>query len=145
MLKGEHLDCTAPPVLRSALQEIRAGVTACMLGPPCSSFSRARDRTRVIRTRRQPWGIHPRTLAENDKKACAVGNVCLKSTLKHVRISFGTRTPFIIENPLSSNMFVIPELIRIMNHKDVQVVDVEFCQFGASWKTKHQTCLWFDL
>ena len=29
-------------------------------------------------------------------------------------------------------MFLIPELIRIMNHKDVQVVDVDVCQFGTA-------------
>ena len=29
-----------------------------------------------------------------------------------------------------------------MNHKDAQVVDVDFCEFGTARKT-HQTCLWF--
>ena len=28
-----------------------------MFAPPCSSFSPARDRTSVIRTKQQPWGI----------------------------------------------------------------------------------------
>ena len=105
-----------------------------MLGPPCSSFSRARDRTRVIRTRRQPWGIHPRTLSKNDKKALLVGNACLKSTFKIIRVCLETRTPFILENLLTSKMFLVPEVIRVMNHKDVQVVDVDVCQFGTAWK-----------
>jgi hypothetical protein len=42
-------------------------------------------------------------------------------------------------------MFLVPEVIRIMNHKDVQVVDVDFCQFGTAWKKNHKTRLWFHL
>ena len=38
-----------------------------------------------------------------------------------------------IEHPSTSKGFLIPELIRIMNHKDVEVVDVDVCQFGTAW------------
>ena len=82
ILHGAQYDLTFPPVLRSVCREIRDGVTACMLGPPCFSFSRARDRTRVIRTRAFPWGIRSGYLSENDKKVLLVGSACLRSALR---------------------------------------------------------------
>lgn len=31
-------------------------------------------------------------------------------------------------------MFLVPEVIAIMNNKNVSVVDVDFCQFGTAWR-----------
>ena len=134
ILQGAQYDLTAPAVLRNVCREIREGVVACMLGPPCSSFSRARDRTRVIRTKRHPWGIRSPNLSDNDRKALKIGNACLKSALRIINVCIAAKTPFILENPLTSKMFLVPEVMRIMSHKDVRVVDVDFRQFGTAWK-----------
>ena len=41
---------------------------------------------------------------------------------------------FILENLLTSKMFLVPEVIAIMENKHVTVVDVDWCQFGTAWK-----------
>ncbi len=58
LLKGENHDLTRPVVLQKIRYDTKKGkIIAAMLAPPCSSFSPARDRTRVIRSRSFPWGI----------------------------------------------------------------------------------------
>ena len=39
-----------------------------MLAVPCSSFSAARDRTAVIRTKLCPWGLPKETLQPEDRE-----------------------------------------------------------------------------
>lgn len=99
LLQGAQYDLTAPSVLNGVCREIRLGVTACMLGPPCSSFSRARDRTRVIRTQKDPWGISSPNLSDSDRKSLSIGNACLRSALRMMRVCLATKTPFILEKP----------------------------------------------
>ena len=58
-------DLTNKQVVNRILSEIRKGcVMACMLGPVCTSFSVARDRTKVIRNRRFPWGVPKRFMTK---------------------------------------------------------------------------------
>ena len=54
----DTLDLTREQTLSDLESDIGAGrVLAANLGTPCTSFSIARNRTRVIRTRRHPWGV----------------------------------------------------------------------------------------
>lgn len=58
LLKGPDGDLTTPAVLQSVKYDIaKHRILAAMLAPPCSSFSVARDRTRVIRNKEYPWGL----------------------------------------------------------------------------------------
>ena len=68
LLQGENHDLTRPCVQRKIQFDIQKGlILAAMLAPPCSSFSQARDRTRVIRSRDHPWGLPDLPLHEVQK------------------------------------------------------------------------------
>ena len=57
ILKGPEHDLCHPVVLSKVISDIHKGkLIAAMFAPPCFSFSPARDRTRVVRTKQYPWG-----------------------------------------------------------------------------------------
>ena len=58
VIHGPRCDLTSPAVQARILQAIRTGtVLGIMIALPCFSFSGARDRTSVIRSRDLPWGL----------------------------------------------------------------------------------------
>jgi len=72
---GAYHDLTDPKVVRRIITEIRRGkVLSVMMAPVCTSFSVARDRTKVIRNRRYPWGIPKQYLTEAEKEKVDLGN-----------------------------------------------------------------------
>ena len=67
ILHGPKGDLTSPSVLRQVRQDIKAGtVAASMLAPLCTTFPVAKDRTKVIRTRIQPWGMDAHLLIDKE-------------------------------------------------------------------------------
>ena len=66
IVHGVDHDVTRPAVEGRLLKLLRSGrVKRCMLGTPCTLFSLARNRTRVIRTPKYLWGLL-------DRKHCSV-------------------------------------------------------------------------
>ena len=53
---------------------------AATLAPPCTTFSVAQDRTSVIRTKDEPWGIHD--LNAKDAEKVKAGNQRMRSALR---------------------------------------------------------------
>ena len=104
-----------------------------MATPPCSSFTISRSRTRPLRSKQYPWGIPGITRADAHK--LRVGNDCLRVALSIIRVCHECRVPWILENPLSSYMLCIPELIHfITKMPNVVVSDCDICQYGRKWK-----------
>ena len=80
IIHGPEHDLTDKRVLKRLLQEIRRGrVLAVMMAPVCTSFSRARDRTKVIRNHRFPWGIPRRFLSEKEYLSIRLGNTLFRA------------------------------------------------------------------
>ena len=75
VLKGPDHDLTCPAVLKKIEQDISSSkIIAAMIATPCTSFSRARDRTRVIRSQTSPWGCNLDGASENDLRSLKMGN-----------------------------------------------------------------------
>lgn len=84
LLKGDNHDLTRPVVLQKIQYDIKKGlIIAAMLAPPCSSFSPARDRTRVIRSRAFPWGIAG--VSPHEVEKLEIGNACILAALKIIK------------------------------------------------------------
>ena len=135
ILKGPDGDLTRPAVLQSVKFDIdKRRLVAAMLAPPCSSFSVARDRTRVIRNRDYPWGIPD--LPEHEQNKIDVGNRCVFAALKIIKWLDAHGLPWILENPHSSKMWYLPPLIDLMNAGHTHVKVVDFCMYGTSWRKR---------
>ena len=108
---GKQFDLTDVAVRSRIKQDIAQGkVLAAMLAPPCSSFSRARDRTRVIRTARFPWGLPSRFLSDAESASITLGNKCFRAAIDLIQCLDKHRVPWILENPSTSKCWWLPPL-----------------------------------
>ena len=135
ILKGPEHDLTHPCVVSKILADVsKCKIIAAMLAPPCSSFSPARDRTRVIRSKEYPWGLPDLPLPEQDK--VAVGNRCFRSALRIIKALDSHKIPWILENPHSSKCWYLPGLRRLAASAHVHTRVLDFCQYGTPWRKR---------
>ena len=119
-------------VVRRILREIRRRrVLAVMLAPVCASFSVARDRATVIRTRSHPWGIADHLLTEKEKASIQLGNACFKTCLRILKELDKYRVPYLLENPATSKAWWLPDLALRLTQPHGTVITADFCQLGA--------------
>ena len=91
---------------------------------PCGSFSILRIRGKsTSRSKSRPWGLG----------TCAgekLGNRLAKLTLKLIGLCLQHHVLWVVENPRSSRLFILPQFEKLMMRTDVEVVDLDMCQFG---------------
>lgn len=135
LLHGPDSDLTRPAVLKRLKRDIfHNRLIAAMLAPPCSSFSPARDRTRVVRNHEYPWGVP--NLPEHEQIKVDVGNACVKSTIKIIGWLDQLGLPWVLENPHSSKIWRIPQLRRLIDARHTQVIVTDFCMFNTPWRKR---------
>ncbi len=90
-------DITDSKALKGLLTRVRnREFDAVMLGTPCASFSVARDRTRQIRSVREPWGLSDRTgWSQKDLKSIEIGNKIAKASIRILNLLLELRIPAI--------------------------------------------------
>jgi hypothetical protein len=101
----------------------RGLVAALMLDPPCESWSRARRGKRGllqpkgwpcrVRSPEHIWGLPLETLRPQDQAVLLNGNACLKACLSLIRLCLSYGVPVGLENPSSSMMFTVQELLDL--------------------------------
>ena len=138
MIHGEDHDVTKPAVCKRLCKRIRRGdFAAAMIGAPCTSFTVARDRTCIIRTKAEPWGVSDQSrFSANDAAALALGNKIMRALVKMMNAFVESRTPFVLENPRSSRMWHLPPVRRIAACSLSRFVWSDFCQFGTAWRKR---------
>ena len=122
---GLEYDLTDRKVLRKLERDALKGrIIAAMLATPCTSWSVARNRTNVIRTRDEPWGVsRPRKpFSEKDSRSLEMGNRTMRSTLRLLRLFTRLGIPWALENPFSSNMWHLPELRKYWTSGKAELV-----------------------
>ena len=135
IIHGPLHDLTDPKVVQRLLRDIRKGrVLAVMMAPICASFSRARDRTKVIRNVRFPWGIPRRFLSEKERLSVSVGNKCFHTCIRLIEELNALQIPWILENPWSSRCWNLPPIRRLLQTSEAFLYRGDFCQWGARWK-----------
>ena len=134
---GHQCDLTCRKVLRKLRLDIKSGrVLAAMLAPPCNSFSVARDRMKVIRTRDFPWGLPAGELTVSELEKVKLGNACFKSCFSIIRLLDRYRIPWILENPATSKCWSLPFFQSISVQPHIHVVITDFCQYGTPWRKR---------
>ena len=132
---GDQHDLTNPKVVKKLIREAKRGrVLSCMLAPVCTSFSIARDRTKVIRNRQHPWGIPQQFLTEKERQSIQLGNKCFKTCLKLMKVFDSLHIPYILENPLTSKAWRLPEMMSHAQSPFISMIRADFCQFGTCWR-----------
>ena len=135
LLDGPDSDLTRPLVQSRLRSESKRGVIlGAMLGPPCTTFSIARDRTAVIRDAEFPWGRPD--VSEKDAEKLRVGNACMRAALKLIRFFHKHRIPWIMEHPASSKAWRLPEVKAILVMTNVQFTTCDFCAYGTPWRKR---------
>ncbi len=137
VIHGEVFDLTCKRAQRKLLKLCRRGrIGGVAIDMPCTSFSQARNRTRVIRTRQYPRGVPDRVdFSLNDLKTLELGNIFAKFVIRMIRIVHRRSMPWFLENPWSSRAWDLPEIREIMKWKFVDVrrrIDVR--GYSGRWK-----------
>ena len=108
------------------------------MGTPCSSFSRARDRSARTRIRspQHPWGLFPHPASQLGNQLAIRSACCVRLFLE----LGGTGS---IENPASS--YIWPVLDELLG--DLESVDIFYhqCRFGSPFKKPTRLRVWGDL
>ncbi len=108
---GPHCDMTAPIVIQQLIRVAFSDLLlAAMIAITCTSWPQARNRTNVIRTRHEPWGVsHPhKPFSEKDRLRLREGNLQVRRLIPFLRILHKLKIPWIIENPASVQLVVGP-------------------------------------
>lgn len=135
--RGSQFDLTKS----SVLQKIRSDaqkflVLGAMLAPPCSSFSVARDRTAVLRTKEFPWGLPKHMLSPLDQLQVDAGNRCFRSAIRIIHWLDTQSIPWILENPATSKCWFLPPLQKLEHSPHVMPVITDFCQYDTCWRKR---------
>ena len=112
-----------------------------MIATPCQTLSRARRGCPPpLRTNEFPWGLEG--LSAVDCEKVRVGNVLTRFTLKLIRLCLQMRIPCVVENPLTSMFWVLPEVLRLLACPHVKLERIDVCQFGTRWRkaTRFMLC-----
>ena len=139
LLSAEH-DVTRKSVLDGLLRRVRLRlVRAALIAAPCTTFSRARrcptaGRPGPLRSSELPWGLPRSAMSEKDQARLDNGNAIMRATLTFLQCCVRCKVPFILENPQSSIMWWLPEIIELAAVPQAQFVVTHFCQWGTPWK-----------
>ena len=134
---GPQFDLTIPRVLKRLLSDIHHGrILAMMMAPPCTTFSVARDRTKIIRSRRFPWGLPKRFLTSEEHQKVVVGNKCFQTCFELIDVLQKSQIPWILENPASSKCWFLPKMQQLMTSPACNLIITDFCQYNTRWRKR---------
>ena len=133
---GHQCDLTNRRVLRKLEIDIHKGrIIAMMMAPPCDSFSVARDRTKVIRSKEFPWGL-PFGLTTKESEKIKLGNACFRSCFRLIKLLDRYHIPWILENPNTSKAWYLPYFDHLSKQDHIHVVTCDFCQYNKPWRKR---------
>ena len=89
-----------------------------MIAITCTSWTVSRNRTNVIHTSLEPWGVQTPAQPYSIKCIAALesGNLQFSRLLQLLRDLQRYHVPWILENPASSNLWHVAEVEALVNH-----------------------------
>ena len=112
-------------------------VIAVWMGPPSSSFSRARDRPGgpvPLRSDAKPLGLEE--MDSKDAEKVRMGNELMKFVVGVLSLCRRWQVPAAVENPAGSRIWLCPAMLEVLRWEQVRVVHTDFCQFGSLHRKK---------
>ena len=138
VVNGEHQDLLDDVIWDALLAKIKDGhYDFIVAGPPCESFSHARETRpgpRPLRSVKFPYGFknlkgfEAEQVRKGNLFAVRVAEACDIISERHLG-------GFLIENPTPwedfASIWVLPEYIALAGKTDVHVTDFDQCEYGA--------------
>ena len=138
LLDDSLIECL---VLRISRKEV-AGVHA---GLDCKTWSRARKNDGrgppPLRDDTNVYGLP--LLAAADTEKVRIANRMLANVLRLLAAAIEAGVPFSIENPRSSRLWLVPELLDYARSAGAEWAHVDYCQYQVPWR-KSTTFLLFN-
>ncbi len=69
-------------------------------------------------------------------KSLEFGNKIAKASIRILNLLLELRIPAILENPRSSRMWHLPQLVRIIQSRLAHFITSDLCQFGTRWRKR---------
>ena len=133
--RGLQYDLTSKAVRKVIIKDIkRCRLLAAMMAPPCTTFSIARDRTKVIRSRAYPWGLPADQLTPAELEKVEEGNRCFEAAFELIHHLNRHRIPWILENPATSKCWFLKPIQDLLLDPACTLITLDFCQFGTPWR-----------
>ena len=114
-------------------------------GLDCKTWSRARKNDGQgpppLRDDANVYGL-PR-LSAGDAEKVRIANRLLANVLRLLAAAIDARVPFSIENPRSSRLWLVPELLDRARREGAEWAHVDYCQYQVPWR-KSTTFLLFN-
>lgn len=137
---AEH-DLMRTSVQRQVAGWIGSGLIACVwLGTPCTSFSRAQQFWRgafPLRTSSEPAGCpHVKDMPAHTQELVRNGNVLAAFSCRVFRQCCQLGIPVALENPASSLLWRMPQMLSLLRREDVSLVQTDYCQFSVPWRKR---------
>ena len=135
--RGSQFDLTSRVVRKRIIADILKGrVLAAMFAPPCTTFSVARDRTKVIRPREYPWGLPAPMLTPSEQEKVHEGNRCFEAAFELIHYLNQKRVPWILENPATSKCWYLKPIQDLLLLDSCFLITADFCMFGTPWRKR---------
>lgn len=111
-------------------------------GIPCTSFTSARKHDGLgpgpLRDDFHVQGLPQ--LKPKDLRKVREGNALLDAVLRFIQVCEQQHIPFGFENPASSFIWSMPQLIRCVTKTASDIITLDYCQYGELWKKP--TSIW---
>ena len=120
-----------------------------VMGPPCSTFSRARERQpgpRPLRSFEAPYGLPREELTEAERKDLKLGNFFMLMAAAAFRTAIDAGVPVVFENPEPvqgyASAFQFDEWQQIAVMPGVGTIDFDQCSMGAETAKPTRLLTW---
>ena len=135
---GLH-DLSRDDVWTEVLSLIRSGrVRGVLLGPPCCTFSAARNGPpgpRPLRSHQHPFGLPKTQLTPKEVEDVRLGSYFAVKSAEAFALAVDHQVPVLLENPRPVpgvvSMFDLPPFQALFGRDGVQVNEFDQCRFGA--------------
>ena len=130
-----------PSVRRQVAGWIAGGlVCAVWLGTPCTSFSQAQQFWRgkfPLRNAQHPAGCPwVKDMPPHTQELVRTGNALAIFSATVVRHCLRLGIPVALENPGSSLLWQMPQVVALQRSSVVFVISVDYCLYGMPWRKR---------
>ena len=150
VVNGPEQDLTRDDLWTSLLVRIKCKCFRfIVMGPPCSTFSRARTRQpgpRPLRSAEAPYGLPREQLTEAERKELAHGNFFVLMAAAAFRTAVAAQVPVVLENPQPvpghASAFQLDEWRELAATPGVHTIDFDQCRLGAETAKPTRLLAW---
>ena len=71
-----------------------------------------------------------------------MGNATARTTCRLIELADGLNLPVILENLVTSMLWIVPRLVKLRSRPSCQVVSLDQCRWGTCWRKRTRVAAW---